>query len=262
MIGQIFAIARNTFREAVRNRIFASLVFFALLMMGITLAVSSASLNEEVRLMKDVGFFLISTFSVLIAVFTGVNLVYKELERKTIYTVMPKPIWRWQFLVGKYLGLAATMLIQVAVMTSVLGLLIPLVGGEIGVELAQAGWLVFVEVCVVLGVAMVFSSFSTPFLSGLLTLGVFAVGRFADVLSTLRLGAPEERTPLSEAISATVRAVADVTPDLSLYDVTPNLVYGRPITADYMLHASGLGLTYVALALLLSAVLFHRRDFT
>lgn len=262
MIGQIFAVARNTFREAVRNRVFASLIFFAVLMMGITLAVSSASLNEEIRLMKDVGFFLISTFSVLIAVFTGVNLVYKELERKTVYTVMPKPIWRWQFLLGKYLGLAATMLIQVAVMSGVLALLIPLVGGAIGIELLQAAWLVFVEVGIVLAVALVFSSFSTPFLSGLLTLGVFAVGRFADVLGTVRLGDPESRTPLTEGISAAVRFISDVTPDLSLYDVTPNLVYARPITADYLLHATGLGLTYIALGLLIAAVLFHRRDFT
>lgn len=262
MIGQIFAIARNTLREAVRNRVFASLVFFAVGMLGVTLAISSASLHEEVRLMKDVGLFLISTFSVLIAIFTGVNLVYKELERKTIYTVVPKPIWRWQFLVGKYLGLAATMLIQVAVMTAVLGGLIPVVGGEIGVELWQAGWLVYAEVCIVLALAMVFSSFSTPFLSGLLTFGLFVVGRFADVLSTLRLGRPEERTEATEAISAAVRAVAQVVPDLSLYDVTPHLVYGKPLTAGYVLEATGLALTYIAFGLVLSAILFHRRDFT
>lgn len=262
MIGQILAVARNTFREAVRNRVFASLIFFAVAMMGITLAISSASLNEEVRLMKDVGLFLTSTFSVLIAIFTGVNLVYKELERKTIYTVVPKPIWRWQFLVGKYLGLAVTMLIQVGVMIAVLAGLIPLVGGELGVELWQAGWLVFVEVCIVLAVALVFSSFSTPFLSGLLTFGVFVVGRFADVLSTLRLGRPSERTDLTENISAFVQLIADIAPDLSLYDITPHLVYGRPITADYVLHATGLGATYIALGLVLAAVLFHRRDFT
>lgn len=262
MIGQIFAIARNTLREAVRNKLFATLGVFAIGMLGLTLAVSSASLHEEVRLMKDVGLFLISTFSVLIAVFTGVNLVYKELERKTIYTVMPKPIWRWQFLVGKYLGLAATMAVQVAVMIAVLGGLIPLVGGEIGVELWQAGWLVYAEVCIVLAVALVFSSFSTPFLSGLLTVGVFVVGRFADVLSTLRLGKPEERTETTEAISATVRAVAEIVPDLSLYDVTPQLVYGTPLTAGYVLEATALAATYVVLGLGLAAVLFHRRDFT
>ena len=262
MIGQIFAIARNTLREAVRNKLFATLGFFALGMLGLTLAVSSASLHEEVRLMKDVGLFLISTFSVLIAVFTGVNLVYKELERKTIYTVMPKPIWRWQFLVGKYLGLATTMAIQVAVMVGVLAALIPLVDGEVGLEMAQAGWLVYAEVCIVLAVALVFSSFSTPFLSGLLTLGIFVVGRFADVLSTLRLGRPEERTEVSEAISAAVRAVAQVTPDLSIYDVTPQLVYGTPLTAAYVLEATGLAATYIVLCLGLAAVLFHRRDFT
>jgi len=262
VIGQLLAIAHNTLREAVRNKVFASLGFFALGMLGVTLAVSSASLHEEVRLMKDVGLFLISTFSVLIAVFTGVNLVYKELERKTVYTVMPKPIWRWQFLVGKYLGLAGTMAIQVAVMTAVLALLIPLVDGEVGIEFIQAGWLVYVEVCIVLGVALVFSSFSTPFLSGLLTFGLFVVGRFADVLSTLRLGEADDRTATTEAISSTVRAVARIVPDLSLYDVTSHLVHGTPVTAGYVTQATALGATYVAISLLLAAVLFHRRDFT
>ncbi len=262
MIGQLLAIAHNTLREAVRNRLFATLVFFALGMLGLTLAVSSASLHEEVRLMKDVGLFLISTFSVLIAIFTGVNLVYKELERKTIYTVVPKPIWRWQFLVGKYLGLATAMAVQVAVMIAVLGGLIPVVGGEIGVELWQAGWLVYAEVCVVLAVAMIFSSFSTPFLSGLLTLGVFIVGRFADVLSTLRLAPVDERTALTETISAAVRGVAAVVPDLSIYDVTPQLVYGTPLTAAYVIEGTLLAATYIGLGLLIASILFHRRDFT
>ena len=104
---KILAVARNTFREAVRNRIFASLIFFTLALLGFALAMSSASLNEEVRLMTDVGLFLTSTAAVFIAIFTGVNLVYKELERKTIYTLMAKPISRPQFLLGKYLRLAA-----------------------------------------------------------------------------------------------------------------------------------------------------------
>ena len=140
---QIIAIAQNTIREAIRNRIFASLIFFTLAMLGITMALSSASLNEEIRLMKDVGLFLVSTASVFIAIFTGVNLVYKELERKTIYTIMPKPIYRWQFLVGKYLGLAGTMAFLVAFMGLVLfGLLfvVALLQFFGGVMLLQSFW--------------------------------------------------------------------------------------------------------------------------
>jgi ABC-type transport system involved in multi-copper enzyme maturation permease subunit len=254
-------IARNTFREAVRNRIFAVLIFFSLAMLALVLAVSSASLHEEVRLMKDVGLFLISTCAVVIAIFTGVTLVYKELERKTIYTVMPKPIYRAQFLAGKYLGLALTMLLLVTTMGGVLIAMLYLVEGDPGLEMVQALWLLYVEVLVVMAVALVFSSFSTPFLSGLLTLGTFVCGRFVDVMLTLHLGKPDERTPVTEAISAVVRFIAKVTPDLSLYNVTPHVVYARPLTAEFMLQATLTGIGYVGIGFVISAVLFSRRDF-
>ena len=110
---QMLAIALNTFREAIRNRLFAAMLLMTVGMLIVVAAFSSASLHEEVRLMKDMGLFLTSTLSVVIAIFVGVNLVYKEIERKTIYTVAPKPIHRSQFLMGKFLGLAFTLAVQV-----------------------------------------------------------------------------------------------------------------------------------------------------
>ena len=258
---QIFAIAQNTFREAVRNRIFAVLIFFALGMLGITLAMSSASLHEEVRLMKDVGLFLTSTASVFIAIFTGVNLVYKELEKKTIYTIMSKPIHRSQFLAGKYLGLALTMFVLVLFMGGVLASLIFLVGGEMQWVMFQAIWLIFVEVLIVLAVALVFSSFSTPFLSGLMTLGVFLVGRFVDILGHLELGAADERTEMTILVSRMIRWTTRIVPDLSIYNVTPQVVYNRSIGTDFILEASLVGVTYAGIAFILASFLFGRRDF-
>jgi len=256
-----WTIAQNTFREAVRNRIFAASIFFALAMLGLVLAVSSASLHEEVRLMKDVGLFLISISAVFIAIFTGVTLVYKELERKTIYTVMPKPIYRTQFLAGKYLGLAMTMFVLVVTMGTVLFGMLHLVDGAPGLEMIQAFWLIYLEVLIVMAVALVFSSFSTPFLSGLLTLGTFICGRFVDVMLTLRLGEADERTPVTEAISSLVRLVAHVTPDLSIYNITPHVVYGHPLSQDFILQATLTGLAYIGIGFVISAVLFSRRDF-
>jgi len=258
---QVFAIAHNTFREAVRNRIFASLIFFAIAMLGLTLAMSSASLNEEIRLMKDDGMFLISTASVFIAIFTGVNLVYKEIEYKTVYTIMPKPIFRSQFLLGKYLGLALTMLILVSIMGLVLCGLLVMVGGQPGISIAQAIWLLYVEVLIVLAVALVFSSFSTPFLSGLMTLGVFMVGRFVDVLRNLHLGDKDVPSATLDAISTVVQWLAKISPDLSLYNVTAHLVYERPVSGEYLFQASMLGLTYILIGLFVASIFFGRRDF-
>jgi len=258
---KVLAIAQNTFREAVRNRIFASLIFFTLALLGVTLAMSSASLNEEVRLMKDIGLFLTSTAAVFIAIFTGVNLVYKELERKTIYTIMSKPISRTQFLTGKYIGLLQTMFVLVAIMGIVLCGVLVFVGGRVDMAMLQAIWLLFVEVAIVVAVALVFSSFSTPFLSGLMTLGVFVVGRFVDTLRNVRLGDGTEATGADSAASEIIKWVTHIVPDLSIFNVTPQVVYNRPMTIDFMAHATLLGFTYIILCLMISVFLFSRRDF-
>jgi ABC-type transport system involved in multi-copper enzyme maturation permease subunit len=260
---QLFVIALNTFREAVRNRIFASLIVFSIAMMLLTVAVSSASLNEEIRIIKDIGLFLTSTFSALICVFVGVNLVYKEIERKTVYTILPKPIQRWQFLFGKYAGTAATMSVQVAVMGGVLWGLFLSMGEAFGVVMLQALWLIYVEILVVGAIALFFSSFSTPFLSGMLTLGIFIVGRFSETLSSISLKpqSPADDPEALARLSALIRGVASVLPDLSKFNVTPNVVYGHALQADVVLWATLEGGTYALLLLVLASWLLSRRDF-
>lgn len=324
-MSQLLAIALNTFREAIRNRVFFTLGLFAVGLLLLTMAVSAASLNEEVRLMKDVGLFLTSTFSVLIAIFVGVNLLYKEIERKTIYTIVPKPIDRWQFLLGKYLGLAGTLAVLSLVMGAVLAALFGWVQAQPGVfaqlifigvgwwlidwgiqavgarrvrpgdfgdlpvafdrarrllalctalltmlftavylapEVRAALYLIYVEVLVVVAVALVFSSFSTPFLSGALAFGVFLVGRFADRLREIKIGEPgadgERPFPIAESF---VHAIAEIVPDLSRFNTTPYVVYEAQLPTAYLWQCTVYGLTYAALCLLLATLLFQRRDF-
>ena len=261
-MGQVYGIALNTFREVVRSRVFYSLILFAVALLMVMLGASSASLHEEVRLMKDVGLFLGSTISVLIAVFVGVGLVYKEIERKTIYTIVPKPIFRFQFLIGKYLGLIATMSVEVIVIGVVLAGQFALLDETMGLDMIQALWLVYIEVVIVTAIAVFFSSFSTPFLSGLLTIGVFVVGRFVDRLSEMRLtGRNDEQAELLAYISQFVRGIATIAPDLSIYNTTPYVVHDETLSWSYVGHGTTYGLTYAAITLLLAGILFSRRDF-
>ena len=134
---------------------------------------------------------------------------------------------------------------------------------QFGLFLLMLGFsvLLFCYALIALSVALVFSSFSTPFLSGLMTLGVFAVGRFVDVLSTIRLGDSDDRTALTETLSTAIRWVVRVAPDLSIYNVTPYVVYNRPLSGEFILQSTILGLTYVLIGLALSSFLFSRRDF-
>lgn len=260
---QLWIIAVNTFREAIRNRIFASLLLFAVGLIAVTMAVSAASLHEEVRLMKDVGLFLVSTFSAALCIFIGASLVYQEIERKTVYTILPKPIHRWQFLLGKYLGVLAVMAVQTLVMALALACQFWLLDEPFTGVMVQAIWLVFVEVIVVAAVAVLFSSFSTPFLSGMLTFGVFVIGRFADRLATLTLKASygQDQETLNAA-ARLARGVAWLVPDLSLYNVTPYVVYDTQLPEGLVRHATTAGCLYAAICLGLAATLFSRRDFT
>src|SRR3569832_2428523 len=176
---RIAAVARNTFREAARNKILYSLLFFALGLIISALALGQQSVHEDRRMIRDVGLFGVDLFSVLIAIFVGVNLLYKELALKTVYTILPKPIARWEFVFGKWLGVMATLVAQIASSGLVLALTMMAQGGADAVDaaLGKALWLLLMNVTIVTSVAMFFSSFSNTFLSGLFALCVFVVGR-------------------------------------------------------------------------------------
>ncbi len=262
MIGRILTIGLNTFREAIRNKILYSLLFFAVLVIVGSLAFGALSVHEEVRLTTDLGLAGMSLFSILIAIFVGVNLVYKELERKTIYSLIPKPIHRYQFVVGKFLGMVLTLGVQVAIMGAVLQLVLLLQDAELSGALYRMMALIFLEVIVVTAVAVLFSSFSTPFLSGLFTLGIFLIGRSVPDLRRI------SRKLKSPAAALLLDGVARVVPNLRLFYATGSDAGGGHVTVhglfpdwSYVASAGGYALLCVAIALMLASLFFSRRDF-
>jgi ABC-type transport system involved in multi-copper enzyme maturation permease subunit len=258
----VLAIARNTFREAIRDRILYGILFFAVLLILFSLVLGQLSFNEEVRVAVDVGLAGISFFSVLMSIFLGIALLHKEIERRTIYTVLSKPVPRSSYLVGKFLGLATTMLVQIALMTLVFLAVLLLQDGRPGAGLAVALTLVCVETLLVIALALFFGSFSSPFLSGLLCLGLFAAGRNADLIGDLA-----KRESLS-FLAPVLDGVGAVLPNLHLFypsgkvvEGTWATVHGQFVASGYFLHAVGYGLAYTAVLLLLSILLLGRRDF-
>ena len=146
---RIRAIALNTFREAVRDKILYSLLFFALVMIGGSVLVADLTIGEYGKIIRDLGLASISIFGLLIAIFVGIGLIYKEIERKTIYTIASKPVPRWEFLVGKYLGLVATLAVQVGIMSAAYLLVLQGIGVGGNATMLPALWLTFVELTVV-----------------------------------------------------------------------------------------------------------------
>lgn len=261
-LSRVGAIALNTFREAIRNKVLYSLLLFAIALIAMTLAIGQMSLHEELRVTRDIGLGGMALFSVLIAIFVGVNLVYKELDRKTVFTLIPKPVHRFEFIVGKFAGMVLTLAVQVAIMSAVLFAVLWLQGGDVSMAVVRAIVLLFVEVMVITAVAVMFSSFSSPFLSGAFTLGLFVVGRSTPELRELT--GKLTSAPLRATLSGLLRLV----PDLNLFYVSGSMVEERYVTVHggfvdwaYVGTASAYGLLYAACALTLAIVVFSRRDF-
>jgi ABC-type transport system involved in multi-copper enzyme maturation permease subunit len=265
---RVAALALNTFREAVRNKVLYVLLLFALALIAFTYWFAQGALHEQLRVIRDIGLVGIEVFGALIAIFIGVNLVYKELDKKTVFALIPKPIYRYEFILGKYAGMLITLAVLFAIMTatlfSVIAVQLALFGGDNdwGV-LVRAILLLFGEVAVITAVAVLFSSFSTPILSGALTLGVFFVGHFLPELRELmgKIG--------SASLAAIARAAARIIPDLNLFYVSGAMIGGQRVSVhgsyvdwSYVATAILYGALYSACALVLSMIIFSRRDFT
>ncbi|HET6679493.1 MAG TPA: ABC transporter permease [Nitrospira sp.] len=250
----ILTIARNTFKEVLRDKVFYNLFVFALLMIGSALLLGTLTIGEQSKIIKDIGLASIDLFGVLIAIFVGVGLISKEIEKRTIYTIIAKPVHRYQFLLGRFAGLVFTMWVNTAVMLVAFCVILVVGGTSPDSGLMKAVGLMTVAQLIVLSAAMLFSTFTTPTLSGIFTLALYVIGELTPDLKTL-----------SEKLSGVSRGLLSgsyyLLPNLALFNVKGEAVHGVPITAGYMLTAIGYGVSYAAVVLLLSCFVFQRRDF-
>lgn len=255
-VTRIWAVAANTFREAVRNKILYALLFVSVAMITSGVFLGRLALDQNIRIIQDFGLFFMTFFGMVIAVFLGVNMLYDEIERRTVYVLLATPLGRTEFLLGKYLGMLLTISVQVAIMAVVVVGLLWIEGAPITVVLGQAVFLAFAELAIVTAVALLFSSFSTPYLSGFFTFGVFVMGRLAGDLITLlpKLEPEQVRPPL--------RIIAGLLPQLWRFDFTARVVYGQAVGLWTFSLTLLYGISYAALTLVVAAYVFRRRDFT
>ncbi len=252
---KIQAIALNTFREAVRDKILYSLLFFAILMIGGSVLVAELTIGEQDKIIRDVGLAAISIFGLMIAIFIGIGLIYKEIERKTIYTIASKPVARWEFLVGKYLGLLATLATEVLIMSVAFWLTLQFMGSDTPGALFPAIWLTFVEMAVVTAVAILFGCFTSPMLSALFTVGTLIIGKLSQDL--LLIGQRSE----SDVVRVLTEVGYRVLPDLGRFDLRTEAAHGLPVDWEYVAYATGYGAAYSAALLVLASLIFRLRDF-
>ena len=251
---KVLSIALNTFRENLRDKLLYNLLIFALLMIGSSLLLMTLTLGEFHRLILDIGLGSINFFGVLIAIFVGIGLVSKEIEKKTIYTIISKPVARYQFLLGKYMGLSLTLLVNTAIMA--VGLLAVLYFQDVPIHvvLFKALGTIFLEFMVVTAVALFFSTFTSATLSAIFTLAIFVIGHLTTDLRTF-----------GQKMDAVGRGILDgiyyFLPNLERFNLKGHVTHQLDVSGNDLLLIAIYGVVYTAFLLLLASVIFQRRDF-
>lgn len=253
-MSAIAAIALNTFREAIRDRVLYLILAFALALIGLAHFVSLLTIGSEVKIVKDLGLSGISIFGLLTAVFVGVSLVFKEIERRTVYTLLAQPVRRWQFVCGKYAGLSLVLLACVALTGAALAIAVAL-KGESPAGLFPAIVLGFVELELVAAFAVLFSSFTNPILASVGTVATYVVGHLSWSFDLL-----EKRTT-GDAGKALCRLLHVVLPNLDRLNVKAAAVHDIALPAGYLVAAIGYGVFYAVTILILACLVFERREF-
>jgi ABC-type transport system involved in multi-copper enzyme maturation permease subunit len=250
-------VALNTFREAVRDRVLYNLVFFALLMMVAAIAVGQISIGIEQTVIVSLGLSAISMIGLLISVFIGVALVSKEMDKRTLYALLAKPVRRWEFLLGKFAGLVLTLAVNTAAMA--LGLVLVMVYVKHALVRSDAVVLVAVyfillKLALVVALALMFSCFTTPLLAILFTVGLYIVGLYVQELRNLPVNV------MSPAMAAFTKWLSYLLPNFENFNVMAMAAHGRAVPGAFILQNTLYTVVYCTIVLTAAAAVFSRRN--
>jgi ABC-type transport system involved in multi-copper enzyme maturation permease subunit len=251
------AVAINTFREAVRDRVLYNLVVFALLMMGAAVLVGQISIAIERLVIVNLGLTAISVFGLVMAVFIGVGLVHKEMEKRTLYSLLSKPVRRWEFLAGKFAGFLLTLAVNTALMTLGLGAALLYVSRSFvraDVSILVAVYFILLQLALVTALALLFSCFSSPMLSTVFTLALFVTGVFAKDIQAF---GSVTRSPGLKAITALLYYML---PNFGNFNVIAAAAHGHPLPLSLVAQNTAYAVLYVAVVLLAASAIFANRN--
>jgi Cu-processing system permease protein len=262
MLGRIWAIALNTFRESARIKILYGISLMVVAANLLAIVLGEMSISQHARVARDIGLAGISLAGSLTAIYIGVALLYGEIQRRTIYSIVSKPIARWEFVVGKYLGMMLVLTVLVVLFAAAMALLLRYQGLAVNGAVIKAVVLAWVEVMTVAAIAVFFSSFSSPFLSGIFSLALWAIGRWTP---DLRAAIATSETPWIKLVA---RVALSVVPDLHLFSISGGSVDGAPVSVNggfvdwsYVGVAASHGLVWIAALLIAACAIFRKRDF-
>lgn len=256
MSARIRSIAFNTFREAVRDRVLYNLVVFALLVVGSSLLFGQISIGVERLVLVNLGMTAISLFGVVIAIFIGIGLVSKEIDKKTLYTVLARPVRRWEFIVGKFAGLAGTLTVNAGFMAigffaALLYLTHRFVRADL--YLLVALYFIILEFVLITSLALLFSTFSTPLMSAIFAFAMFVIGTFAEDLR----GFAAMSTGGAKTIA---QAIAWLVPNFAAFNVISEVAHSQAIPGKLILYNTVYAILYATVCVSASVLIFEHKD--
>lgn len=253
-IERMLAIAHNTFREAVRDKVLYVLLFFAAVAIFGSKAIGWISIGQDVKIMRDFTLASVLVFGVLISIFVGASLVYKELDKRTLYTILARPVRRYEFILGKYLGLSALLAVVTAGMALVATVYVLLWGGSLGVSYFMALFLIYCELLVLNAFAVLLSTVTTPVLGALIVVAFFIFGNATGILVDLPKQVAE--SPAQPLLSFLYHVV----PNLGHFNIRAEAASGVPVALPYVIWTALYGAVYCGLFLFLAALAFEEKD--
>ena len=267
MIGRILAVAANTRKEAFRNRAFVVLVILGILLNVTGWALAKLAVaSQQVRVIQDFGYFAVSIVGVLTAVLMGVILLYKELDKKTIFALIPKPVLRFEIVLGKFLGLITLL----AGLTAFLGAAwlfflwwfdaLQVAGHPISGIVLRSCLLMWFEASLITALALLFSGWTRPFLAGMFTFGYFLMGRFVFLIHE-HLAATKGALAEPGPMRTLAKVVTYLVPDLQTFNISRELSLGIDVPWGFVFASFGYALSFTAVFLVVGIALFARRDF-
>jgi ABC-type transport system involved in multi-copper enzyme maturation permease subunit len=267
---RIGLVALNVFKESVRDRVLYAIAGFAVLLVAASILIGQITAGEDVKIIKDFGLATIEGAGLLMSIFVGIGLVAREIDRRSIFALLAKPLPRWEFVVGKYVGLLLTLLVNLAAMTAALYLMLSYLewralpaqrlawdAAATDPRLLVAVALIAAELALLTAVSLFFSTFSSSALLSLMfTIGVYITGVFSDDLRHFG-----DIVDVSPAVARVIDAIGWVVPAFSAFDVKAQVVHGLPVSAGFVVGTLAYALCYVVAMLAAGILLFSRREF-
>jgi len=256
MSSRIYYIASNTFREAVRDRVLYNLIVFALLLTGAAVLVGQISIDIERLVVINLGLTAVSLFGLVIAIFIGIGLVSKEIEKRTLYTVLSRPVRRWEFIAGKFFGLSGTLVVNtffmaIGVFAALLYVSHPMHGSDAWIVVAL--YFIVLQFLIITALALFFSSFSSPLLSAVFTFSLFVIGTFAEDLR----GFAAMTHGLTHWLAT---AAAYLVPNFSALNVINQVAHGEGVASQLVLFNTAYALVYAIAVVAGATLIFERRS--